>query len=72
MAYELLELEISDGVALLRLNRPKVLNSLNEQLIREIRSALAEVSEDLAVRAFSSSPAPGAASAPGPTSGGGR
>jgi len=52
MAYELLELEISDGVALLRLNRPQVLNSLNDQLISEIRSALAAVSEDPAARAL--------------------
>jgi 2-(1,2-epoxy-1,2-dihydrophenyl)acetyl-CoA isomerase len=52
MAYELLELEISDGVALLRLNRPEVLNSLNDQLISEIRSALAAVSEDPAARAL--------------------
>jgi 2-(1,2-epoxy-1,2-dihydrophenyl)acetyl-CoA isomerase len=52
MAYDLIELEISDGVALLRLNRPEVLNSLNEPLIREIRSGLADVSEDPAARAL--------------------
>jgi len=52
MAYDLIELEISDGVALLRLNRPEVLNSLNEPLIREIRSGLADVSENPAARAL--------------------
>jgi 2-(1,2-epoxy-1,2-dihydrophenyl)acetyl-CoA isomerase len=52
MAYDLIELEISDGVALLRLNRPEVLNSLNEPLIREIRSGLADVSDNPAARAL--------------------
>ena len=52
MAYDLIELEISDGVALLTFNRPEVLNSLNEPLIREIRSGLADVSEDPAARAL--------------------
>jgi 2-(1,2-epoxy-1,2-dihydrophenyl)acetyl-CoA isomerase len=52
MAYDSIELEKSEGVALLRLNRPEVLNSLNGPLIREIRSGLAEVSEDPAVRAL--------------------
>ena len=52
MDYDLIDLEISDGVALLRLNRPEVLNSLNEPLIREIRSGLAHVSKDPAARAL--------------------
>jgi 2-(1,2-epoxy-1,2-dihydrophenyl)acetyl-CoA isomerase len=52
MGYDVVELEISDGVALLTLNRPEVLNSLNEPLIREIRSALAAVSADPTARAL--------------------
>jgi 2-(1,2-epoxy-1,2-dihydrophenyl)acetyl-CoA isomerase len=52
MDHDLIELEISDGVALLRLNRPEVLNSLNDLLIREIRSALAAVSADSNARAL--------------------
>jgi 2-(1,2-epoxy-1,2-dihydrophenyl)acetyl-CoA isomerase len=52
MGYDLVELEISDGVALLRLNRPEVLNSLSESLIGEIRSALAAVSSDPTARAL--------------------
>jgi 2-(1,2-epoxy-1,2-dihydrophenyl)acetyl-CoA isomerase len=52
MGHELIELEVSDGVALLRLNRPQALNSLNEPLIREIRSGLAAVSTDPTARAL--------------------
>jgi 2-(1,2-epoxy-1,2-dihydrophenyl)acetyl-CoA isomerase len=52
MNYDLIELETRDGVALLKLNRPEVLNSLNEPLIREIRSGLAAVSADPAARAL--------------------
>jgi 2-(1,2-epoxy-1,2-dihydrophenyl)acetyl-CoA isomerase len=52
MAYESIEFDISDGIALLRLNRPKVLNSLNAQLMDEMRSALAEVSGSDAARAL--------------------
>ena len=52
MGHDLIELEISDGVALLKLNRPQVLNSLNEPLIREIRSGLAAVSADPTARAL--------------------
>ena len=52
MAYDLIELEISDGVALLRFNRPQVLNSLNDPLIDEIRSGLADVAKDPAARAL--------------------
>jgi 2-(1,2-epoxy-1,2-dihydrophenyl)acetyl-CoA isomerase len=50
MAYESIELDINEGIALLRLNRPKVLNSLNAQLMDETRSALAEISENDAAR----------------------
>jgi 2-(1,2-epoxy-1,2-dihydrophenyl)acetyl-CoA isomerase len=50
MAYESIEFQIEDGIALLKLNRPKVLNSLNAQLMDETRAALAEVSENDAAR----------------------
>ena len=45
-----IEFETKDGIALLKLNRPKVLNSLNAQLMDEMRSALAEVSKNDAAR----------------------
>jgi 2-(1,2-epoxy-1,2-dihydrophenyl)acetyl-CoA isomerase len=50
MTHESIEFEINDGIALLKLNRPKVLNSLNAQLMDEMRSALAEVSNNDAAR----------------------
>ena len=50
MTHESIEFEINEGIALLKLNRPKVLNSLNAQLMDEMRSALAEVSENDAAR----------------------
>jgi len=52
MAYDAIELEINDGVAVLKLNRPKVLNSLNAQLMDDVRSALATISEDDETRAL--------------------
>ena len=38
------------GVALIQLNRPKELNALNGQLVREIRDALVALDADEAVR----------------------
>ena len=49
MAYEMVELESSDGVAVLRLNRPQALNALNNQLLNEIAEALEAVDRDEAV-----------------------
>lgn len=43
---ETLTLAVEDGIALLTLNRPDVLNSINTQLIADMREAVAEVSRD--------------------------
>ena len=40
---ETIKLEIADGIALLTLNRPDVLNSINMKLIEEVREAVAKV-----------------------------
>ena len=40
---ETIRLDIADGVALLTLNRPNVLNSINMKLIEEVREAVAKV-----------------------------
>lgn len=40
------KLEITDGIAVLTLNRPEVLNSINPALTAEVRSAVKEVAED--------------------------
>ena len=51
MQYENLLLEISDGIAVLTLNRPKVLNALNAALLSEMDAALDTVAIDDSVRA---------------------
>ena len=42
--------EVSDGIARLTLNRPDVLNSINPQMIDEVRSAVASFAEDKTAR----------------------
>ena len=42
----------ADGTAVLTLNRPDVLNSINQQLIAEMRALIAEVARDYGVRAL--------------------
>ncbi len=41
-----IKLETKDGIALLTLNRPEVLNSINMTLIADVRAAVAEVAAD--------------------------
>jgi 2-(1,2-epoxy-1,2-dihydrophenyl)acetyl-CoA isomerase len=52
MRYETLILDIADGVATLRLNRPAARNAFNAPLLLEIRATLAEVAADPEVRAL--------------------
>lgn len=47
-----IKLETSNGVAVLTLNRPEVLNSINMTLIAEVRDAVKEVAADERVRAL--------------------
>jgi enoyl-CoA hydratase len=49
MAYQTLIVEIADGVALIKLNRPEALNALNSQLTGELAQALAAAAADDAV-----------------------
>ncbi len=51
MGYEHILLELEPPIATLTLNRPKVLNALSPDLIRELTAALAELDADDAVRA---------------------
>lgn len=53
MAYENILLEREEGgIAVLTVNRPKALNALNAQTVREIEAAVAEVAADDGVRAL--------------------
>lgn len=51
MAYECLELEPRDGVLIIRLNRPQVLNALNRAMLAEIGTAIDHAGADASVRA---------------------
>ena len=46
MSYQVINLEKTDRVAVITLNRPEVLNALNLQLVRELDSALTELERD--------------------------
>ncbi len=49
-SYTTIKLETSDGIAVLTLNRPEVLNSINMAMIAEIRSAVKAVAADESAR----------------------
>jgi len=50
MSYNTIEVEISDGIATLTFNRPKVLNALNLEVIAELGKAISELQEPPEVR----------------------
>ena len=50
MSFETLIVETSQGVTLIRLNRPDALNALNSQLLDDLGRALDEAEADEAVR----------------------
>jgi enoyl-CoA hydratase len=50
MTYENLTLERDDGVALVTVNRPKVLNALNGAMLRELARCFDELRADASVR----------------------
>ncbi|MBI3969252.1 MAG: enoyl-CoA hydratase/isomerase family protein [Chloroflexi bacterium] len=51
MAYEVITLERDGQVAVLTVNRPKVLNALNAQVMSELDQAIDEIAADAGVRA---------------------
>ena len=58
MRYENLLYETAEGIATITINRPQVLNSLDQATIRELASVLKEAGDDSGVRGLFS-PAPG-------------
>ncbi|HRP10611.1 MAG TPA: enoyl-CoA hydratase-related protein, partial [Terricaulis sp.] len=52
MAYENILTETDSGVAIIRLNRPKALNALNNELIAELNAALDAAEADDAIGAI--------------------
>ncbi|HYL07332.1 MAG TPA: enoyl-CoA hydratase-related protein [Candidatus Udaeobacter sp.] len=51
MAYEHILVEMEPPIATITLNRPKVLNALSPDLIRELTTSLAEIDADETIRA---------------------
>lgn len=50
MAYETIVVEIEEGIAVLTLNRPAVLNALNDQVFNELADAASTLTADPSVR----------------------
>ena len=50
MSYETIKYELNEGIATLTFNRPEVFNSLNEQMHKELKSAIAEIKKDKTIR----------------------
>ena len=52
MGYETIRFDVANGVAILTLDRPDVLNSFTVEMHREIRAALKQMREDASIRAL--------------------
>jgi enoyl-CoA hydratase len=52
MGYEILKLEITDGIAIVTISRPKAMNALNTRFFNEMDAMVAEVSENKEVKAM--------------------
>ncbi|MCF8051477.1 MAG: enoyl-CoA hydratase/isomerase family protein [Desulfobacterales bacterium] len=52
MNFECILYEKTDGVAVIRLNRPKVLNAMNKQLWIDFQAALQDARQDAAIKAL--------------------
>lgn len=50
MGYQTIEYLVTDGIAVITLNRPKVLNALNRELTRELHHAVEQAEQDQEVR----------------------
>lgn len=50
MSYEMILYEVQDGVALITVNRPKVMNALNPGVVQELIAAFTEVEKDDSIK----------------------
>ena len=50
MSYETLLVSREDAVAVIKINRPKALNAINPDVVREMNQALTELEEDPSVK----------------------
>ncbi len=50
MTHQTLKYEVTDGVALITLNRPKALNAINRMMVQELTQVLNQAEEDQDVR----------------------
>ncbi len=50
MGYKSLIVEKKEGIALVKLNRPKALNAFNSEMLKELKVAIEDVQEDMEVR----------------------
>jgi len=50
MTYQTLLVDVKDGVATVTVNRPDKLNALNDQVVADLRAAVAALKADLAVK----------------------
>ena len=46
MAAQVVNYEVRDGIAYITLNRPEVLNALNDDLLKQLREAMWELDSD--------------------------
>ena len=52
MVFETVLLDKKDGVAIITLNRPEVLNAMNHQLVTELDQAITEAEDDESIAAI--------------------
>ena len=50
MELETIIYQVEEGIALVKINRPKVLNALNHQVINELEKVMTEIKEDESVK----------------------
>lgn len=50
MEYETIIFEVQDGIGILKFNRPKALNAINDQVLKEVNDVIDRVEKDTSIR----------------------